>query len=798
MRHRDDEELDENEDFEEEIPVEGYGEEHEEANAAPPEEPSEEGEEPEEALKESDKIELEKQLVAEGKILPRGHRPKARFRGLLAVCLSFLFGIIATLGGLVGGVVYLGTRAKVGTTLSAFGLDPEKYINEEYAEMSILELGSELKGTQFTNLDSIGKYTPFIENMISPMLVQFSELGINADVKEFMQTAFTEFGPYFQNLLMSAELGKALGLSGSSDALMLAICYGKQGVDFDVDGSGNIVMRDGKSPTLLKTLTDDATGIIGRIDIGTVLSVTDDSAPIMKAIKDWTIEDLSNATRINRLRIKQVVSVGEGASALLRAIADWRIGDLTKQSRLDSLCLGDVITIDESSPRILQSLKDSTIGGISDDIRTLQLVDFLGEEAVSGNRILKHLKNSTIDTLSDDLSALTIGEVFADQVFSYMEMEGDKGYRETVALYRAHVNEKEYNTDAYRPHAIDKTGKEIREYRVAGETRLEKGYYVQGESGNFTAAPEGTEVRYDAAIARANRTPAASGEDAEPALPVWQTPYYFEQRTRLIPVYTYGFVNYDTGYIELPTESRRIPDDAQIEEDDYGFYYRDETGKRIDLEQILTGYHAENGVEYKVQYPFHGDVGIDPSEAQITDLAGNEVKVHHARAETGEEGEIPAYDYVSARVELFERYADGEGNLYTAAETETRYEYDKETGTGTETVRLDRYLSGVWYLLLAQTDESGAVTFKTDTPVLEMDSLVSDVHHVMNDTPLWSLWLHEILKENPYVPLAIHITLSYDDGREDKTVTNLIEVTLGETVAVIKAFNNEVSALLKP
>ena len=49
------------------------------------------------------KIALEKQLIKEGKILPRTrYAPKGYVGRILAVLLAFLFGIFVTIGGILG------------------------------------------------------------------------------------------------------------------------------------------------------------------------------------------------------------------------------------------------------------------------------------------------------------------------------------------------------------------------------------------------------------------------------------------------------------------------------------------------------------------------------------------------------------------------------------------------------------------------------------------------------------------------------------------------------------------------
>ena len=59
----------------------------------------------------AEKIALEKQLVKEGRILPRTRYVPRSFVGrVLTVLLAFLVGIFATIGGILGVGLYAGTR----------------------------------------------------------------------------------------------------------------------------------------------------------------------------------------------------------------------------------------------------------------------------------------------------------------------------------------------------------------------------------------------------------------------------------------------------------------------------------------------------------------------------------------------------------------------------------------------------------------------------------------------------------------------------------------------------------------
>lgn len=723
---------------------------------------------------EKEKIALEKQLVKEGKIFPRAHyAPRGRLRGIIALCLVFLLGILIGLGSVVGVGYYFGTR-KLKDVFSLVGVDASNYLTETATEMSVVDLISEVATTPITSFNSLAQYTPVVNNVVEGLTEQLADLGVDLDADELMDVPFTELGEFFQDSLMSVELGKTLGLTPDGDPLMLALFYGKRDVDYRVEG-GEIVMMEGKKPTLLGDLIDDASGLINRLTIGDIIAVSSDSAPIMQAIKDWTAADLGDSMHIERLRIKQVVDLGDSPSSLLAAIGDWRIGELSQQEKLDSLRLGDILSIDDNASGILRSISDFTIGSLDEGIQSLTLEQMLGEEAVSGNRILKHLAGSTVNTLSDDLSALSVGDVFGDQIFAYMSKgeDGSQSYQALADDYLAHYTEAGYNTDAHRPKAIANVTEmsSFHTYYTVGNTRVEQGYFLP--SGNsFAPLPDGATVKFDSGIAHSNRTPNAT----------WRTPWYYERKIPLTPAYGLSVVDYDAGMLNPCSENDyrftnsgiiftdKNGGEHLLEEDDYSLYYYDGEGKRIDFDRTILSYTDPTGVRYTKN-----------AAGAWADANGNVIAIRSDK-ETG--------DYYLQRGEVFERYTDG-SNYYEKADTTERYEYNE----GGKTVELDRYVYGIWYLLLAdETISDGHTTVKlnTDLPILQMDSIVTNVASKINDTLLAMLWFHEILNENPYIDLKVSIKIYTDRGDQMDTrgkylnVTNLIEVTLSETISLVQ------------
>ena len=254
-----------------------------------------------------EKIKYEKQLVKEGKILPRGHYiPKGRLRGILAVCLAFFFGIFVTFGALFGVVAYF-ANFKVREVLKfALGSDsemnPEDYIAQEYLDGTIFELYGAISD-EFGSMDPAGltigkfaKYSPYIRTLAEELKEQVAVFGVQCDLDELFATPLSQYGEYLQkNVLMNVEVGKAAGLKADSDPLLLAFCYGEKGVDYEVGPENTIIPKEGGIGPLTvggiiggEEFTGEAAvaGLLNRartIRLGPALEIKADADPLLLA-----------------------------------------------------------------------------------------------------------------------------------------------------------------------------------------------------------------------------------------------------------------------------------------------------------------------------------------------------------------------------------------------------------------------------------------------------------------------------------------------------------------------------------
>ncbi len=616
-----------------------------------------------------------------------------------------------------------------------------------------------------------------------------------------------------QEKIDSLKLGDVLGVSEGSSGIMRALSGKTLGelqkqetIDglqlgdvFDVPMGEDDTKPEGTSGIVWalrgKTIGDlQKQETIDSLKLGDVLEIKEGDAGIMAAMKDWKISDLSNQNRIERLKLGQILTIGDESSKIMQAMKDWRISDLTKQEKIDSLTLGDVIEIKEGDAGILVALKDCTIGGLSTRMNTLSLNEILGAASIQDNKILSHLGNSTVETLAQDMSRLTIGEVFGDEIYSFMEIKDVKvpgaesgattrmTYAKMYELYSLNHAKEDYNKDAddptqtnpFVPHPLTKSGEggdvPITQSDVTVKY-MHGGEEVTLEYYDGATKYEG-EVKTDAARASANR---------DPEKEKWQTPYYYEKTIALTPVYTYSIVDYDekdtSKWTEITVSTTTdgkltCTVDGQtydVKEDAYGLYYEytktDETDERVDLDCRITDYvNGNKSVK-------DGQV-LDKNDHPYT-LAD----VIQTKTTKNDQTEI-SYS-ITEKVWLEEKYVTAGGAPCDKSDVQETYIYDGEP--------VDRYMRGIWFLLLGSVNkDTGVITFNAEKSVLEMDSLVTNVNSVLTDMALWQLYFHGLLPSNPYAQFISTIEFQHNNEAEPRRVNNLNEVAISEIASLVK------------
>ncbi len=816
---------------------------------------------------EAEQRELEKTLIEEGKIAPRVKYERRSFLwNALAASLAFVIGIGAGIGGLIGGTYFAASKISVKDLLGQIGIDYHKYVEEDYASKTVLDIGKELASTPFENLQSIGKFTPLLRKQLEKVQELLADFGIDLNVDEFMLTAFGELSPYFQGVIQSAELGGVLSLSPESDKLMLSICYGKENEDYTVDAEGNIVMNEGKSATTIQQMAEDATSVINRVEVSTMMEVTADSSPsmrylaygkegvdyeivtdeatqektikmlggskpkqlkdlskndsslldnaricdlveiteessnLMRAIKNWTVSQLKQQSRIERLKLKQVLTIDEETSSrLLKAIADWRICDLSDQDKINSLTINDVLTITEDSPLLLRSLQSATLGKFDDAIKTLRLEEMIPE--LESNKLLKHLKNSTVDTLASDVKALSVQQVFGDEIYGYYQTQDAYGKPIDVVPL------------AEETPGADKVSVLTVKKDTAGN-ELTLGYFTALTGGTLV---ENQTIYYDALIAKRNRELAQAEAEGDPVDYVWQTPYYYKERVRVTSDYTFYVVDHEDGGalkpLETPVQTETVNGESkQYFEMTFTEEATDENSEKYPVSKLVRLYLGTDEAENDYAEDITKQYRVDLDRVYTYYLNGTPIAPRPENKEDEEESAVylddilhekndtEEYDYFERRVWVYESYYFRSGGAAIEVNAaDVREEYYKVTTPdgGAPTVDptpLNRFIRGMWHFLLHVKDEDSGTLVEKDFALLDMDQIVTNVAKNVDGATLLDLWMHDVLSgatppDADISSIHFHINgTSHNTGAAvcPDCVRNINQLTINESVALVK------------
>ena len=621
------------------------------------------------------------------------------------------------------------------------------------------------------------------------------------------------------NIVGNITIESALSVNADSNSAMRYLAYGTEGVSYTIetDSTGNKyinMLRDPMTGTLYrKKKLSDLTGtdnVMGDAVISDIINIDESTSGLLYAIRDWTVNDLGNQARLERLKISQVVTIDENASNILKAMSAWRISDLSDQKKIDSLTLGDVISVGDDSPSILKALRDTRLGELAQATQELRLVDLLGTEAVQQNRLLKNLALSSVSTLAADMDNLTVGQVYGDQIYSYLDLGAD-GTGKTYADYLSGYDpdDPDGQTNENRPDPIrcdadsfkltqtrlllDGEGQETHTQVLQGWFRTADGKYVPVDEDDVRRTADGAfsrieifltpdsyvwnAVNYDNGGAltplpagtigtdTTGYTVEQNGTDGTPVTDGGAPLYYLTERT--VPS-AEGDTMQKIAYPVMEDANGQFVRVRDLED---GAEYS--SVRRIDLERTIAEYVYTQGGS-PVALDENGNVLYGEGDAQQaleirTRVSGDETLYYILSEETVEQ--LYYYEDAGNYVSVTE---DDFSVVYTASWTE------QDGAVTIEDHRVDRFLDGIWYVLLGR-DEDGNPVDNSATPILEIAPTISDATDLINSLPLWELWLHGVINENPFA------VISYTENQTD--YSNLNQLNVGSVIRYIKALS---------
>ncbi len=506
----------------------------------------------------------------------------------------------------------------------------------------------------------------------------------------------------------------AFGTNANSKEMMRYLAYGNEGEHYDIVTEGEtktVVMRTdpatGKpyEKRKISAITEENSEVINSMTVASLATIDENSSTFLKAIKNWTINELKQQKRIERLKIDQIVKIDENSSSLMKAIEQkgWRIEDMADQDKMNELKLSDVIEVkeddpntpeNEASPLILQALKDTTLGGISKKIDSLVLSDVIEKSELEGNKILKHLAYTPVNALSSAITTLSVREVFGEEIFTYTTAEDYAAVQAETAPAKTKI----------------KHANVLSSYVLASNESviLSEGRFF------FDADTNVYHLLGDANV--------------------------YEQKTPVTYSAVYKKVNYDTGVLEdlSADEQEQITLGNLFTEDAFSDYIQ-VNGTRIDVQKVenftypATGTAVPSDVEKRE---------IDGTWYVVTPRTDNLVtRLYQAQADVTEYTTV--YEPTNAAVE----------QLHIAAVDMTA----EETGgvAIAQGTRLYEFLDGMWWLSMdyqlkaTQEDPDADKTDPLDKSILDVAMILSETTSKLNEVTMHQFYVHGLANSEP-------------------------------------------------
>lgn len=403
-------------------------------------------------------------------------KKKSGFLGkIVALLLGIIIGVIGGIGGLAFGGYYLVAKVQIKkgvdtiNSITGMNFDLSQYLNDDYAEQTILELVGDVYNAAMDiadgkgSLSSLNEISPIVYTIIAGegetedgkstgLVGTLAEYGITVDADKLMtriivkpndvdgndpDTYLVDYVLDCANNLCVGDL--LLNLGYELNPLLKTICYGSNYIENE---DGTITPAEGKEAlTLGGFLGEDLTSVIDSLTLNDVLGeekvsendilknlgdtpigelpdeiktltiadlVDTEGNKILTALADATLETLPE--KIDDLLIEDVVDIGED-DKLLNALKGTKITELS--AKIDDLKIEDVVDIGEDD-KLLKALEGTKITEIASEINKLQIKEIVDTE---GNVILEALQDATLNTLPDAVNALTIDDVFKNDMY---------------------------------------------------------------------------------------------------------------------------------------------------------------------------------------------------------------------------------------------------------------------------------------------------------------------------------------------------------------------------------------------
>ena len=505
--------------------------------------------------------------------------------------------------------------------------------------------------------------------------------------------------------------------------LLFYLTYGDR-ENYTFDENGNVVMNPGAEKNTLA----DISGLINTITVGTIVGESDH--PLMQSIADWTINDFSDASKINSLTVGDVIPIGEGAAAIMTALKDIAIGDIS--TAIDDLTIEQMVGTVEESNTILFALKDSTLGNLDTVMQSLSMQDLFADE------LYEYVYIGTAQEVKD-------GETVVSEKY-------DSRYEQLFV----------WENLAYTEKTADEIG------ALPADTKIYARYILAYDGSNYTAGADTSALYvpgYENIPLYAYNPAAAEGEPEyvlATCVSAWKMPGGYDAALTY-----YTFSEADGTYTSVPAD--QLGGTFAVDT----LYYLDANDEACELSLVPAALSVADGYEDDILYSMYRI-----AEPQ-SETVGGEVQLRYKQANlyyydsesqsfvripVGEQENIDA-PYLEAVTE------DGT----PAGENEAAFGYIVRNYGGTVYTHGDT--QGIWKYML--TNENGTEEIAS---LNSIGTLMSNITYNINNKSLREMRDDGVLEvsvaEDGTDPLATPIPSSLGDGTlGDMSISELLELT---------------------
>ena len=256
---------------------------------------------------------------------PKKRKPvkekKSKKRGwggrILCLLLGFIMGATALPGtvALIGVLVAVQPVDKTVETVDAFtnmglyntlfgsvdedGNVKPGILNNKYSEMKIGDIVKDVTEAvqglsgENANIASLNEISPMVGVGIDNLLQSLENLSVPIDRDELMEMPFQgegegvdTLGEYIGDCFLNASAGDLLkGMMGADmNGLLMTLCYGEEGVDYQIDAEGAVVMiGDATKTTINDLFGSDMSNVLDKLPVSAFIT-PDASDSVMCAI----------------------------------------------------------------------------------------------------------------------------------------------------------------------------------------------------------------------------------------------------------------------------------------------------------------------------------------------------------------------------------------------------------------------------------------------------------------------------------------------------------------------------------